>query len=244
MKKEVNYLDPVYYTNRELSWLDFNERILNEAKDRTNPLMERFKFLAITASNLDEFFMVRVASIMDLVHADYKGRDIAGMEPDEQLAAIRVRTRSFMESQYGIYNRALLPALNKCKIRLIEAFEDLSPVQEKFVDNYFKTSIYPVLTPMAVDASRPFPLVQNKTLNIAALISRKGKASRLIRDAEDSTEFATVAVPSVLPRLIEIPSDSDYDQTFIFLEQIIEKNIHKLFLNMHSMDKVIIRVVL
>ena len=231
MKKNINYLDPAYYTNRELSWLDFNERILNEAKDKTNPLMERFKFLAITASNLDEFFMVRVASIMDLVHADYKGRDIAGLDPIEQLSAIRTRTRGFMEAQYTIYNRSLLPALSKQNICLIEAFEDLTPAQEKFVNDYFKSTIYPVLTPMAVDASRPFPLVQNKTLNIAALITRKGKPSKLIHDEAGATEFATVAVPSVLPRLIEIPSDSDHDQTFIFLEQIIEKNIDKLFLN-------------
>ena len=228
--KEKTY-KPEYFTNRELSWLDFNERILNEARDKSIPLLERFKFLSITASNLDEFFMVRVASILDLLHADYEGVDIAGMSAKEQLDAIRSRTRKFQEEQYVIYNRSLLPQLLKKKICIIEEYEGLSKEQERFVNNYYESEIYPVLTPMAVDASRPFPLVQNKTLNIAALISRKGKPSKLIKDEAGAIEFATVAVPSVLPRLIEIPSEDDNDQTFIFLEQIIEKNIHKLFLN-------------
>ncbi|MCR5452730.1 MAG: RNA degradosome polyphosphate kinase [Lachnospiraceae bacterium] len=225
-----DFSNPKYFTNRELSWINFNERILWETKDNKLPLLERFKFLAITASNLDEFFMVRVASILDLVEADYKGRDLAGMNANEQLKALRKATRDYMKAQYATYNRSLLPQLSKTGIKIIEEYEQLSKKQSEFVDSFFDSNVYPVLTPMAVDASRPFPLVKNKSLNIAALIKRKGGKSKLLK-AADTTEFATVAVPSVIPRIIEIPSEKDDKQTFILLEQIIEKNIQKLFLN-------------
>ena len=173
MEKGQDFKKPEYYENRELSWLKFNHRVLNEARDKSLPLLERMKFVSITSSNLDEFFMVRVASLKDMVHANYKKRDIAGMTATEQLDAINEQTRELVSLQYNTYNRSLVPLMHQNNIYVIDAFEDLSEEQTNFVDRYFQDNVYPVLTPMAVDASRPFPLIRNKTLNIAALLSKK-----------------------------------------------------------------------
>ncbi len=229
MEKEKNYTNPEYYENRELSWIKFNNRVLNEARDKSIPLLERCKFVSITSSNLDEFFMVRVASLKDVVHAGYKKRDIAGMTAGEQLEAINAATRELVEMQYNTYNRSLLPLLKEQDIEIIHAHEDLNQKQAEFVDKYFMDNVYPVLTPMAVDASRPFPLIRNKTLNIAALIRRKQED--LPDHGRKEIEFSTVQVPSVLPRFVEIPSKKEDGRTFILLEQMIERNISKLFLN-------------
>ena len=210
------------YVNRELSWIEFNYRVLSEARDKSTPLFDRLKFLSITASNLDEFFMVRVASLKDMVHAKYKKRDIAGMTATEQLSAINKQARELVNIQYSTFSRSLMPLLHKEGIYLLDAHEDLSEEQARFVDRYFMENVYPVLTPMAVDASRPFPLIRNKTLNIAALLTGK--------KTEDETVFATVQVPSVLPRLVQIPSEGE-TKSFILLEQIIERNIGILFSN-------------
>lgn len=221
MQKELDFTKPEYYQNRELSWLKFEHRILNEARDKSIPLLERLKFASIVSSNLDEFFMVRVASLKDMVHAKYKKRDMSGMTATEQLEAISEKTKELVELQYSTYNRSLVPLMQTNHIRIIDSFETLTEEQAAFVDRYFLESVYPVLTPMAVDASRPFPLIRNKTLNIAALLKKK----------EGEEEFATVQVPSVLPRLVEIPGIDAEEKCFILLEQIIEKNIDKLFLN-------------
>lgn len=218
MNKELR--DPKYYVNRELSWIEFDERVLGEARDKTNPLLERVKFLSITASNLDEFFMVRVASLIDMLHADYSKKDIAGMTVKEQLEKISIATHELVDTQYSTLMRSLIPQLEVEGIHIITGHDTLSDKQQEFVDKYFLDEVYPVLTPMAVDASRPFPLVRNKSLNIGALISKKD---------EDKEEFATVQVPGMLPRLIEIPTEDK--RTFILLEEIIERNIPKLFLN-------------
>ena len=212
-----------YFTNRELSWLDFNYRVLGEARDKTIPLFERLKFLSITSSNLDEFFMIRVASLKNMVNAGYAKPDIAGMTPEVQLEAISVKTHDLVNTQYTTYNRSLKPMLKQNHVIIIDSFEELSSAQEKYVDQYFMQDVYPVLTPMAVDSSRPFPLIRNKSLNIGALISDKAD--------ESEYDFATVQVPSVLPRFIEIPSENREDRTLMLLEQVIEKNIQKLFLN-------------
>ena len=222
MKEKSKYMKPEYYENRELSWLQFDRRILGEAKDKNNLLFERIKFLSITASNLDEFFMVRIASLMDMVHADYKKTDIAGMTPKEQLDAIIPEAKEFMIDQYKILNRALLPQLEKCGLHLIRHHEELSEKQAEYVDTYFRKNVYPVLTPMAVDQSRPFPLIQNKTLNIGALIKDKKQ--------EDVVDIATVQVPSVLPRIVQIPSEQEGQTAVILLEEVIERNLDQLFL--------------
>ena len=224
MEKEKEFLKPEYYENRELSWLKFDHRVLNEARDKTIPLLERLKFVSITSSNLDEFFMVRVASLKDMVHAGYKKTDIAGMTAQEQLEAITKDTRALVELQYSTYNRSLVPLLSNHGIEILGTHEELNQEQAEYVDHYFQENVYPVLTPMAVDASRPFPLIQNKSLNIAALLSKKD-------EKKGETEFATVQVPSVLSRIVQIPSAKEGVKTFLLLEQIIERNIQQLFLN-------------
>ena len=223
MKEKSKFLKPEYLENRELSWLQFNKRILAEAKDKNILLFERMKFLSISASNLDEFFMIRVASLMDMVHAGYTKKDIAGMTAQEQLDAIIPETKDFIADQYVTLNRSLLPQLEKCGLHIIRHHEDLTEKQAKYVDEYFKRNVYPVLTPMAVDQSRPFPLIQNKTLNIGALIKDKKN--------EDVVDIATVQVPSVLSRIVEIPSENEEETTVILLEEVIERNLNKLFLN-------------
>lgn len=226
MDRDKDFLNPAYYENRELSWLKFDQRVLNEARDKNIPLLERLKFVSITSSNLDEFFMVRVASLKDMVHAGYKKKDIAGMTAKEQLEAINKDTRALVETQYSTYNRSLVPLLHNHGIDILLAYEELNEAQGDYVDRYFEETVYPVLTPMAVDASRPFPLIRNKSLNIAALLMKKG-------DKKEELEFATVQVPSVLPRIVRIPASEEENKTFILLEQIIERNIHRLFLNYH-----------
>ncbi len=168
--------------------------------------------------------MVRVASLKDMVNAGYTKTDIAGMTPKEQLARISVEVHKLVEFQYDTYNKTLLPQLKENGLRVISRHEKLSKEQGQYVDRYFEENVYPVLTPMAVDSSRPFPLIRNKSLNIGALLKKKKE------DKNEELEFATVQVPSVLPRIVLLPGKED-GQTVILLEEIIERNIHKLFLN-------------
>ena len=229
------YTKPEYYRNRELSWLSFNERVLSEARDKSIPLFERLKFLSITSSNLDEFHMIRVASLKDMVHAEYTKPDIAGMTPKEQLKAISEKTHEMVQVQYSTYNRSLLPALAHIGLNIISTHEALTPEQAAYVDEYFEENIYPVLTPMAMDSSRPFPLIRNKTLNIGALIQKKdsGLSAKTEKKEgkKEELEFATVQVPSVLPRFITLPAKEGEGCNVILLEEIIERNIGKLFLS-------------
>ena len=253
MPDGIDFKDPAYYTNRELSWLDFNYRILDEARDKSNPLFERLKFLSITASNLDEFFMVRVASLKDMVHAGYAKPDLAGLNAVQQLNLVEAKCHEFIERQYTTLNRSLIPALRAEGLALVMDTDELTLVQKDYVEQYFKESIYPVLTPTAFDSSRPFPLIRNKSLNIGALISRrKGEgeknsagmtfsmnlqkngekiAEKASRDKtlKKGTMFATVQVPGVLPRIIEVPSEEEGIRVGILLEDIIKANMDKLF---------------
>ncbi|MBE5868531.1 MAG: RNA degradosome polyphosphate kinase [Lachnospiraceae bacterium] len=216
------YHDAKYYTNRELSWISFNQRILGEARDKNIPLFERIKFLSITASNLDEFFMIRVASLKDMVNAGYQKRDIAGMTPQEQLEALGEKLHEQVHLQYTTYNRILLPLLEQSGLTVVKSHEELEEQEAAYVDRYFESNIYPVLTPMAVDSSRPFPLIRNKSLNIGALVTKKSGKGEL--------EFVTVQVPSVLSRIVPLPVKGGQKKV-ILLEEIIERNMHKLFLN-------------
>ena len=236
-----------YFTNRELSWLKFNKRVLHEAKDDDVKLFERLKFLSITSSNLDEFFMVRIASLKDMVDADYKKKDIAGMSADKQLNVLAKETHDFVRKQYEIYS-SLLPLLKENHLHILGHGDELSHSEKKFINEYFDEFVYPVLTPMAVDASRPFPLVRNKTLNIAALIrkrkdesSKKKKKDVYLGNVDGDMDFAMVQVPSVLPRIVEIPTDCE-ERKIIYLEDIIEKNIDKLFLNYEVISAATFRV--
>ena len=237
-----------YFTNRELSWLKFNIRVLNEAEDDDVKLFERLKFLSITSSNLDEFFMVRIASLKDMVDADYKKKDISGMSAEKQLGILTKETHDFVKKQYEVYNKSLVPLLKKENLHIISHGDELDANEKKFIDEYFDEFVYPVLTPMAVDASRPFPLVRNKTLNIAALIrkrkeenSKKKKKDVYLGNVDADLDFAMVQVPSVLPRIVEIPCESE-ERKIIYLEDIIEKNIDKLFLNYEVISAATFRV--
>ncbi len=222
MMGEINFRNPKYYTNREMSWLLFDQRVLNEARDKTIPLFERIKFLSITASNLDEFFMIRVASLWDMVNAKYQKQDIAGMTPMQQLEHLNTAIHGLVDQQYSTYNRSLVPQLRQNGLQIIGRHEDLTEEEADFVDQYFEEHVYPVLTPMALDSSRPFPLIRNKTLNIAALVHKK--------NSKEELEFATVQVPGVLSRIVELPKEGR-GKKIILLEEIIERNIQKLFLS-------------
>ena len=221
-KKELDFENPKYYINRELSWLQFNERVLSESVDMGNPLFERLKFLSISASNLDEFFMVRVASLKDMINAGYKKPDIAGMTATKQLSAVLKAVHEFEDRQYRIYNEELMPELLKNGLRIC-GIDDLSKKDLAYLDRYFDDFVYPVLTPMAVDSSRPFPLIRNKTLNIGCLLKKK--------QGKDDVDFATVQVPDVLPRIIEIPGGDDKEKRVLLLENLIERNVSRLYLN-------------
>ena len=204
------------YNNRELSWMDFNSRVLEEAFEKENPILERLNFLAITASNLDEFFMVRVAGVMDRLHSP-KGKkpDESGMNAQKQFDLLTEKIHDFAKKQYSCLNRSLLPALKKNKIRFLK-IEELNKIQHQEIDKYFDKMIFPVLTPLAVDTSRPFPLLANKSLNIAVRLSKEG---------EDI--FAVVQVPSIVQRYFEVSSDSG--RAFILLEDIITDKLSQLF---------------
>ena len=219
---EIDYYNAKYYSNRELSWILFDHRVLDEARDKNIPLFERLKFLGITASNLDEFFMIRVASLQDMVNAKYDKPDLAGLTPAEQLIQLDTASHQLVELQYSTYNRSIVPQLRQYGLQVIRRHEELTESEAAFADSYFEENVYPVLTPMAVDSSRPFPLIRNKTLNIAALVRKK--------DGKKEMEFATVQVPGVLSRIVPLPSEGKVKK-IILLEEIIERNMHKLFLN-------------
>ncbi|MBQ6904295.1 MAG: RNA degradosome polyphosphate kinase, partial [Lachnospiraceae bacterium] len=214
---------PENYINRELSWLRFNERVLEEAKNRDNPLFERLKFLSISASNLDEFVMVRVAALHDMVNADIRDKDIAGMSAKQQLSAVTDVLHTFTEDMYNVFREQVLPGLDAAHVSFVIDANALTREEAAFADRYFEEEVYPVLTPMAVDASRPFPLVRNRALNIGALVRRKKGGKE--------TDFCMVQVPDVLPRILTLPAGQDGIRRMILLERVIERNMDKLFLN-------------
>lgn len=225
---DLKEVGPEEFINRELSWLDFNERVLNQARDKENPLFERLNFLSITSTNLDEFVMVRIGSLKDQVHAGYKKPDISGMTPLMQLKAISDRVHEMLQVQYSTYNRSLLPKLKEAGIHILKA-KDMNKPQRKYIERYFNETLYPILTPMAVDAGRPFPLVQNETHNIAVLLADKD---------EKKLRFATVQVPVSLPRLVRLPVDQDHGKSdsdipmtlsYILLEDVIHEHLPAIF---------------
>jgi len=215
---------PEYFINKELSWLQFNQRVLLEARNMENPLFERIKFLSISANNLDEFFMVRVASLYDQIDAKYTRPDESGLVPLEQLRAISEKAHIHMAKQYEIYNKSILPALRNNGLLILKP-QDLNAAQKGYILGYFMTEVYPALTPMAVDSTRPFPLILNKSLNIAVLMKEN-------IDDDDDTFFATVQVPSVLPRMVELPCDNA-NRIFMLLEDVMVMFMDKLFESHH-----------
>ncbi len=228
------------FYNRELSWLEFDDRILHEARDTKNPLLERLNFLSITASNLDEFYIVRVASLRDMQSIDFAERDIAGFSIDEQLERIDQKTRRTMSLMYSTYTRSLVPSLASEKI-FLKNYDELSDQLKAIADSYFKAVLYPILTPMAVDSSRPFPLIYNRMLNMCVRLLNEPKKVKLQERAtfglasdskkksvnEDKYMYATVQIPTVVKRLYQIPTEDG--DVFVPVEQIIRANVDMLF---------------
>lgn len=207
------------FINRELSSLAFNQRVLEEAQDKDNPLLERVKFAAIVSSNLDEFFMVRVAAVWDQLLAGLHDPDEAGLTPQQVWEQIALQVHAMMNDLYSCYVRSLKPGLKRESIQLTKG-KKFTTEQKEYLDQYFQRTVYPVLTPMVVDSSRPFPLLSNRSLNIAVLLANQENSSE--------TVFATVQVPAVLDRLVSVPSD-DMKHCLVFLEEIIKENIQFLF---------------
>lgn len=246
-KKVKTEVSSKEFFNRELSWLEFNDRILHEARDTKNPLLERIKFLSITASNLDEFYIVRVASLRDMRSMNYEEIDIAGLTVNEQIELIDSKTRESMSLMYSTYNRSLVPALQHNNICICD-YEELSEENKEVCDTYFKNVLYPILTPMAVDSSRPFPLIYNRMLNLCVMLdgnrenlSNKAKTDNVnpyepnavIVDSEriidSDVYYVTLQIPNVVSRLFSIQGKNG-ENIFIPIEQIIKANLDALFL--------------
>src|SRR5262249_52256049 len=193
MAGEPEHINPALYLDRELSWIAFNQRVLEEAQDPRNPLLERVKFLAIFSSNLDEFFMIRVSGLKKQMQSGVNRRAPSGLLPSEQFRAIRVAILPQLAERQRLFQDELLPALHQAGVRLLR-YHELTPRQREAVDAYFERAAFPVLTPLAIDASHPFPFISN--LNVNLLIE--------MRDADGDPLLARVKVPESLPRLLPI----------------------------------------
>lgn len=225
---------PELFINRELSMLAFQRRVLEEAQDERNPLLERVKFVSIVGSNLDEFFMVRVAGLKKQVEAGILETPPDGMTPAEQLAAVRKSAIQVMKDARSCFKSDLLPALKKAGIILLD-YKDLNQRQKENIAAYFKDIIFPVLTPLAFDPGHPFPHISNLSLNLAVLI----------RDKKGHDHFARIKVPNTLPRLVPIKRSSGgtrkdgtipYKHYFVWLDQVIAANLDVLFPGMHVIE--------
>lgn len=242
---EIDLSNPRFFVNRELSMLEFQRRVLEEAKDENNPLLERVKFLAILGSNLDEFFMVRVASLRNQLDAGVVETPPDGLTPAEQLAAIRKVALQLSKEGHECLRDELLPMLNQAGIHILD-YEQLNERQMAFADQYFEQVVYPVLTPLAFDPGHPFPHISNLSLNLAVVIRSEGTAA----DAHKEF-FARLKVPDTLPRLVEIkPSSGSHRRDgaaprrhyFVWLEQVIMANLEILFPGMEVVEAYPFRV--
>jgi polyphosphate kinase len=210
---------PSLYVNRELSWLEFNARVLAEAEDPSVPLYERIKFLAIVTANLDEFFMVRVAGLKQQLSGEVEEVPPDGMVPQEQLAAISARAHSLLDAQYRCWNESLVPALAREGVMLVRP-DDLAPEELAQLDSSFKNDIFPVLTPIAIDPGHPFPHLRNKSLNLGVMFAR---------DNVLEPGFGVVQVPAMLPRIIPVKYAGARRSAFVLLEDLIARHVHAIF---------------
>src|SRR5919107_1538060 len=235
MPKNLPEFSPEHYLNRELSWLEFNARVLEEAADPTNPCLERIKFLSIVSSNLDEFFEVRVAGLQEQLYAGLEPQDFPadGLAPAEQLRRIDQRVHRLVADQYGLLHAELIAQLAQNGIEWL-SLEQLTPAERRYADTFFTTSVYPVLTPLAIDPGHPFPHVHNKSLNIALLVERK-HANQL------QELFAVVQVPAVLDRIVTLPGAGERLR-FVLLEDIIAANLGRLFGGSRVLGHTVFRV--
>ena len=208
------------FVNREQSWLAFNRRVLEEAEDSTNPLLERVKFLAIASSNLDEFFEIRVAGVMELVEAGLQGENPDGIKPVEELDRVRADAHAFTAAMHRVWRDLLLPELAKVGIEF-KPVRQLSQAQQKWVDAHFRREIYPILTPLAIDPAHPFPVLLNKSLNLVVLLQDPKAVRRAHR-------MAVVQVPRSLPRILRVP-EAEGPRAWVFTADIVQSNLRDLF---------------
>ena len=216
---EPDLTDTRYYINRELSWLEFNQRVLLQALDPTHPLLERVKFLSIVATNLDEFFMVRVATLLRKFRAAFGDVSPDGLDTGQQLDAIRERAAQMMRDMSSCWTTVLQPALAEHDIRFLERAAYTDAVRT-YLRTYFRKNVHPVLTPLAFDPGHPFPYISNLSMNLAVVVSHAGR-----------TRFARVKLPDVLPRFIPLPAQlaGSPGDTFVFLEDVVREQIGMLF---------------
>lgn len=227
------------YFNRELSWLEFDRRVLEEAMDPENPLLERLKFLAIFSSNLDEFFMIRVSGIKEQIEEGVAELSPDGLTPEEQLNEIRRRLRPMLRKQSEYLSEELLPELSAADIR-IEPYEKLPQRERKRLDKYFRTNIFPILTPQAVDSSHPFPYISNLSLNLGLFIEPdRRSSSKNLRFLFRQKRFARIKLPPSVPRFIAV---DDTNKRFVLLEEVIVANAKQLFPNMTVTEGHLFRV--
>ena len=218
-KPGMNLDDPKLYTNREISWLRFNERVLEEARDPNNPLLERVKFLAIVANNLDEFFEIRVAGLLQQMEAGVHDAGPDGLLPEEVFEAVSVETHRMVHEQYACWNEELLPALKKAEVH-IRSSQDLEPAEQEFIRDYWLRELHPVLTPLTVNPAHPIPRVVNKSLCLAVLL----------KDSRGDTLFGVVTVPRLLPRLIRLPREDEGRRVdYVFLADLVRAHIPELY---------------
>ncbi|HEY9654013.1 MAG TPA: polyphosphate kinase 1, partial [Crinalium sp.] len=234
---EINLSDPQYYFNRELSWLEFNRRVLHEALDPRTPLLERLKFLAIFSINLDEFFMVRVAILMQRVEAQVDKVSPDGKTPQQQLDALSQQLRPLVAEQHRFFDRTLRPLLAEKGVHILN-YMDLNQEQRRYLQHYFEQRVFPILTPLAVDPAHPFPYISSLSLNLAVLVKDPVTEKEL---------FARVKVPNSLPRFITFPADiKPVDRNSVWvgvpLEQIIAHNLELLFPGMNIQEYSLFRI--
>ena len=234
----INFSDPKYYFNRELSWLAFNDRVLHEALDPRTPLLERLKFIAIFSANLDEFFMVRVSGLMEQVRAGVQSKTADGLSPEAQVDAIRRHLRPRLQQQHHLFEAELRPALQAHGVFLLD-YADLDRQQQHYLQTYFESQIFPVLTPLSVDPAHPFPRLSNLSLNLAVIVT----------DPETGIQkFARVKVPNNLPRFVDLPEDlSTYDGqrrlwVGVSLESVIAHHLDYLFPGMTIQGNYLFRI--
>ena len=216
----ANAFKPEHFLNRELSWLEFNQRVLDEARDAENPLLERLKFFCIVSSNLDEFFEVRVAGLKQQIESEVVARSIDGLTATESFKAVSARVRQMVNDQYACWREDIRPALAKNGIRILEISE-LDREDFDWLQDYYRSQVRPVLTPLAIDPAHPFPQLLNKSLNLIVRLE-------LARDEQMLKHMAVVQIPRILPRMIQLPR-TDARQDYVYLGQLIRHNLADLF---------------
>jgi polyphosphate kinase len=232
-KGSVDLDDSSLYVNRELSWLEFNRRVLEEAQDPLTPTLEKLKFASIVSSNLDEYFMVRVGGLFRILNAEVEGIDASGRTVRQQLDEIAEKVRDLVTEQYRCITEEVLPRLKKVKI-FVHRIDELDKKERKRLEEYFELQVFPILTPLAVDAGHPFPFLANLRLNLMAVFK---EASGI----KVPQAYAFVEVPSILPRLVPVSVETD-GAHFILLEELIREHIQRLFPGMEIKNILAFRV--